>query len=82
MERQLTVRIPDDLAEQLDDAAERLQRKRSEVVRLALRQYLASQPDVHPIDLVRDLLGQIDSGIPDLAERHHDYMVQRLRDAR
>ena len=82
MERQLTVRLPADLAERLEQAAKRLQRNRSEVVRLALQQYLAAQIDEHPIERVRDLLGSVESGIPDLGQRHREYLIQRLRHGR
>jgi len=82
MVRQLTVRLPDDLAEQLDSAARRLERNRSEVVRLALQHYLAFQPDVRPFDRMRDLTGSIESGVPDLGQRHREYLLQRLRSAR
>jgi len=82
MERQLTVRIPVALAERLDRAASVTKRRRSELVRLALEQFLLGpgrSPTVRPIDLVRDLIGSIDSGIPDLAERHREYLIERLR---
>jgi hypothetical protein len=35
-----------------------------------------------PIDLVRDLLGSVESGIPDLGQHHRDYLLRRLRRAR
>lgn len=82
MEQQLTVRIPADLAGQLDRMAKRLRRRRSDVVRLALEQYLTVQSDEHPIERVRDLLGRVESGVPDLGQRHREYLVKRLRHAR
>lgn len=82
MERQLTLRLPAILAEKLDRSAKRLQRKRSEVVRLALEQFLDSQITVKPIERVRDLLGRIESGLPDLGQRHRDYLLKRLRRGR
>lgn len=82
MERQLTVRLPADLAAKLERSARRLKRKRSEVVREALEQYLDTQPDVRPIERVRDLLGSIESGRPDLGQRHRDYLIRRLRRGR
>jgi RHH-type rel operon transcriptional repressor/antitoxin RelB len=85
MERQLTVRIPADLAKRLDRAERVTNRRRSELVRLALEQFLqgpGGSPAVRPIDLVRDLIGSIDTGIPDLAERHREYLSQRLRRGR
>jgi metal-responsive CopG/Arc/MetJ family transcriptional regulator len=82
MESQLTMRLPADLAAKLDRSAKRLKRKRSEVVRAALEQYLNTEPDVHPIERVRDLLGSVASGRPDLGQRHRDYLIRRLRRGR
>jgi len=82
MDNQLTLRLSTELAERLDLAARRLQRKRSEVVRLALEQFLNDEVVEQPIDRVRDLLGQVESGVPDLGQRHRDYLVRRLRDGR
>lgn len=82
MQRQLTVRLPAELAERLDRAAQRLRRKRSEIVRLALEEFLAVEIEERPIERVRDLLGQVESGIPDLGQRHREYLLRRLRDER
>ncbi|MCS7220836.1 MAG: ribbon-helix-helix protein, CopG family [Anaerolineae bacterium] len=79
MEAQLTVRLPAELAEQLDRVARRLRRKRSEIVRMAVEQFLSSQVETRPIEQVRDLLGQIESGVPDLGQRHREYLMSRLR---
>jgi metal-responsive CopG/Arc/MetJ family transcriptional regulator len=84
MERQVTLRMPADLANKLDRAARHTRRKRSEVIRLALEQYL-SEPNAklqrRPIELVRDLLGSVESGVPDLGQHHRDYLLKRLRRA-
>ena len=82
MERQLTMRLPADLAAKLERSARRLKRKRSEVVRQALEHFLDTQPDVRPIERVRDLLGDVASGRPDLGQRHRDYLIHRLRRGR
>ena len=81
MERQLTVRISAALAEELEKAARRLGRKRSEIVRMALEQFLEAEHAERPIERVRDrdLLGRIETGIPDLGERHREYLIERLR---
>jgi hypothetical protein len=65
---QLTVRLPDQLAQALEEAAVRLQRGRGEIVRMALTRFLGVDDSVHPARRVRDLLGSLESGIPDLAE--------------
>ena len=82
MEHQLTVRLSADLSERLDLAAKRLARKRSDVVRLALEQFLSAQVETRPIEQVRDLLGRVESGLPDLRQRHREYLLKRVRDGR
>ena len=85
MERQLTLRMPADLATKLDKVARNTRRKRSEIVRLAVEQFLGeaeTRVERHPIELVRDLLGSMESGVPDLGQRHRDYLLKRLRHAR
>jgi metal-responsive CopG/Arc/MetJ family transcriptional regulator len=79
MESQLTLRLPDTLANKLTQSAKRMKRKRSDVVRLALEQFLDTEPDVKPVDRVRDLLGSVASGVPDLGQRHREHLVERLR---
>ncbi len=82
MEHQLTVRLSAELASKLERSARKLKRKRSEVAREALEQYLDSQVETRPIERVRDLLGRVRSGIPDLGQRHRDYLIRRLRRGR
>ena len=84
MESQITVRIPKHLARALEQASRRLQRKNSEIVRMALRAFLevSQPPGGRPADRVRGLLGSLDSGVPDLAEKHRDYILQSLKNAR
>lgn len=79
MESQLTLRLPGALASKLDRSAKRLKRKRSDVVRLALEQFLDTEPDTRPIERVRDLLGRVESGIPDLGQNHREHLIRRLR---
>ncbi|HEX4841357.1 MAG TPA: hypothetical protein VFV60_04255, partial [bacterium] len=74
------------LATKLDRVARDTRRKRSEVVRLALEQFLGevdikAKAERRPFDLVRDLLGSVESGVPDLGQRHRDYLLRRLRRA-
>jgi metal-responsive CopG/Arc/MetJ family transcriptional regulator len=79
---QLTVRIPDDLNRALEAAAGRLERKRGEIVRIALRRFLGLEGIGRPADRVRDLLGTVESGVPDLAEQHRRYLLESMtRDA-
>ncbi len=81
MSDQLTVRLPDDLSQSLMVAAARMERKRSEIVRMALSQFLEfeSRNRDRPADRVRHLIGSLETGIPDLAERHRAYLLESLK---
>ena len=65
-------------------ASRRLQRKSSDIVRLALREYLGATATRggRPADRVRNLIGSLDSGVPDLAEKHRAYVLESLRRGR
>lgn len=85
MERQLTLRVSAALAERLERTARATRRKRSELVRIALEQFLDGMGGPRPgrpIGLVRDLLGSLESGVPDLGQRHRDYLIRYLRRGR
>jgi len=82
MEAQLSIRLSGDLHDRLARIAKRLGRKRSDVARLAIQRFLdeterAARP--RPYDQIQDLLGSLDSGIPDLGSRHRDHLVAYLR---
>jgi Arc/MetJ-type ribon-helix-helix transcriptional regulator len=84
MSKQLSIRIPEELAEALEEASQRLNLKYSEVIRMALRDFLRKFPADYkkPADRVCDLIGSLESGIPDLAERHREYLLESLRRGR
>jgi Arc/MetJ-type ribon-helix-helix transcriptional regulator len=84
VEAQVTVRIPEDLKRALDEASRAMQRKNSEIVRMALRAFLegSSGPVSRPADGVRGLLGSLESGMPHLAERHREYVLESLKNGR
>jgi len=80
MDAQLTVRIPNHLREALDRASQAAGLRNSDLVRRALQSYLAlpDDRDKQPAERVRDLIGCLDSGIPDLAENHRKYIIESL----
>lgn len=81
MASQLTVRLPDDLRRALHAASHQLNRKPSEIVRMALQEFLKTSLGTGglPADRVRRLLGSLESGVPDLAERHREYILESLK---
>ena len=81
MEEQLTIRLPRELSQALKEKAARMQRKPSEVVRMAVKEFLQiqSEPQERPAERVRDLIGSLRSGVPDLATRHREHVLAKLR---
>lgn len=81
MERQISIQIPMDLAQRLDETAESSGLGRSDLVRRALRLYLdglsTHEPD-HPFDRVRELAGLAYGGPPDLGEKHREHLRDLL----
>ena len=84
MREQLTVRLLKDLSRRLSAAARRSHSRPSEIVRAALRAYLepARRQPGTPYERMKHLIGSVDSGIPDLAERHSEYVLESLKRGR
>lgn len=74
MNTQISVRLPEELHEALREASRRSGMKIAEIVREALREHLrlGQEPRRPPAARVTHLLGSLESGIPDLAERHRE----------
>jgi Arc/MetJ-type ribon-helix-helix transcriptional regulator len=82
LDKRLTVRLPEHLAEKLERVARSHRKTRSHVVRLALERFVETAGSLgcgRPVDKVRDLLGSFESGVPDLGQRHREHLLARLR---
>ena len=65
----------------LEAASKKMNLKTSEVVRMALREFLRlpSHSGQRAADRVRGLIGSLESRIPDLAEKHRSYILESLK---
>jgi predicted DNA-binding protein len=85
MERQVSIRLPTRLLNELDRRARQRRRPRADVIRAALAAYVALPDgalDEHPADRVRDLLGLV-KGLPtDLATNADHYLADLGRSRR
>ena len=81
MQSQLTVRLSDDLDKEISTLAKRLRLKRSDIVRMALERFLGEfqGQDSRPYEKVKNLIGTISSGIPDLGEAHRKYLLKKFK---
>lgn len=84
MQDQMTVRLPAELSQALRRMSRQLRRKNSDVVRMALEAFLqaGALTGQRPSERVRPLIGSLASGIPDLAERHREYIIELLKHGR
>ena len=82
MPGQLTVRLTSELEEGIEALSRRSRRRRSEIVRLALERYIreeAEEGTPSPYGRVKNLIGKVESGIPDLGEAHREHLRRRFR---
>ena len=84
MDDQITVRLPTPLGRTLRRTSRRLGRRPSDVVRMALDAFLLGAPPTagKPAERVEHLVGSMASGVPDLAERHREYVLAALKHGR
>jgi hypothetical protein len=79
---QFTVRLPDDYKEKVSAAARRMGLKKSDIARLAIKQFLDENAGVDtktPFDKVRHLLGCAKSGVSDLGQEHRRHLIAKLK---
>ena len=85
MERQITFRLSEELLTEIDRAGRRSRKRRSDVLRDAVAAYVAGgviRATDRPYDRVRDLVGSLSGGPPDLGSRHREYLRKLIRDRR
>ncbi|RJR15302.1 MAG: ribbon-helix-helix domain-containing protein [Nitrospiraceae bacterium] len=81
MQSQMTVRLPEDLDKEITNLSRKLRLKRSYIVRMALEKFLEDfnvKEETVPYERVKDLIGSISSGIPDLGESHRKHLLKKL----
>jgi metal-responsive CopG/Arc/MetJ family transcriptional regulator len=82
MPGQLTVRLTSELEEGIEALSRRTRRRRSEIVRLALARFIREETGEgtqSPYNRVKNLIGKVESGIPDLGEAHREHLRSRFR---
>ena len=79
---QITVRIPDEYGNRLDRVSKQMGVQRSDIIRLAMKQFLEGSGDTNPqppFARVRHLLGIVESDVKDLGQSHRKYLIQKVR---
>ena len=80
---QLTIRLPDDQMNRIEQIAKQMGLKKSDVTRLALKRFIDEngEPAERPFEKVKHLLGTAESGISDLGQHHRKHLIQKIRNA-
>jgi hypothetical protein len=73
VKKTLTVRLAESLVAQIDAESRRRNVTKSDVVRERLERY-GEPPAEDPLASIRDLIGSIDQGPPDLSARKKHYL--------
>ena len=78
---QLTIRMPDDQMSRLENIAKNLGLKKSDVTRMAIKKFIEEYNDdtVKPFTKVKHLLGIVESGVPDLGQRHRHHLIKKIK---
>ena len=74
---QMTFRLPRSIAARLDEIAARRGVQRSDLLREAAARVVSEEEArERPFELVKDLVGSLDSRVPDLGSEHRKYLAK------
>jgi len=78
---QLTIRMPKEQMTMIEYIAKKMGLKKSDVTRIALKKFIEeyNESTEKPFTKVKHLLGIVESGIPDLGQRHRDYLIKKIK---
>ena len=79
---QITIRIADKYVMEIDTIAEKMGLKRSDITRMAIKKYIESINSYDIMDLfkrAKDLIGVVESGIPDLGQNHRKHIIAKMK---
>ncbi len=78
---QLTIRMPDNQMSRIENLAKKLGLKKSDVTRMAIKKFIEEYNDstVKPFAKVKHLLGIVESGVPDLGQRHRHHLLKKIK---
>jgi hypothetical protein len=78
---QLTIRMPEEQMTMIEYIAKKMELKKSDVTRIALKKFIEEYNDSteKPYTKVKHLLGIVESGMPDLGQRHRDYLIKKIK---
>jgi len=79
---QLTIRMPKEHLARINQIAEKMGLKKSDITRLAIKHFIEGYglgDAKAPYDKARRLIGVAESGITDLGQNHRNYLIQKIK---
>ena len=78
---QLTIRIPDEQMSIIEHIAKKMGLKKSDVTRMAITKFIEEYnvSTAKPFNKIKHLLGAVESGVPDLGQRHREYLLKKIK---
>ncbi len=78
---QLTVRVADEQMLKIESIARKMGLKKSDVTRMAIKKFIEEYGDNEekPYAKIKHLLGVVESGLPDLGQRHRDHLLKKIK---
>jgi len=80
--QQLTIRMPDDHFQEIQQIAKASGLKKSDVTRLAIKRFIEDFKAKKDTDLyaqAKPMIGVVESGISDLGANHRKYLISKIR---
>jgi hypothetical protein len=80
--QQLTIRIPEKYFSKMEQIAKLSGLKKSDISRMAIQKFLNEYGDDEEPDLfskAKRLIGVVESGIPDLGQKHREYFIKKIK---
>jgi metal-responsive CopG/Arc/MetJ family transcriptional regulator len=78
---QLTIRMPDEQMNRIENIAKKLGLKKSDVTRMAIKKFIEEYNDSSekPFTKVKHLIGIAESGVFDLGQRHRHHLIKKIK---
>ena len=81
---QMTIRMPDEYRSRIEEVSEKIGLKKSDIARMAIKKFLEDFDVQARGDRTsakaHDLIGVVNSGIPDLGTNHRRHLLNLMRD--
>jgi len=81
---QMTIRMPDEYRSRIEEVSEKTGLKKSDIARMAIKKFLEDFDVQARGDRTsakaQDLIGVVNSGIPDLGTNHRLHLLNLMRD--